>query len=360
MPTTVIMPALGMAQDTGKVLRWLAAEGQAVVKGQPLMEIETDKVTAEIEAPVSGVLAGVRAQAGQEVPVGQVVAYILGAGESLPAAPPAAARPPASPKARRLAQERGVDLSGLAGSGPGGEITTADVMAARGSPAAQTAEISTSMAWRTMAERLAQAWSAVPHFYLTREVGALGLVERRRALSAAVPAVTYTDLLVVLTARSLRAHPRLSARWDGGRIITQPQVGIGIAVATEDGLVVPVIPRADELGSEEIARVRHDLVTRAQAGRLRPEDVRGGTFTISNLGMFGVDAVAAIVNPPQAAILGVGRIVDRVVAVSGAPAVRPMLTLTLTCDHRVVDGARGAEFLSTLADLIERAGDTAS
>ncbi len=360
MPTSVIMPALGMAQDTGKVLRWLAAEGQAVVKGQSLMEIETDKVTAEIEAPASGVLAGVRAQPGQEVPVGQIIAYILGAGESLPAAAPqASVRPPASPKARRLAHERGVDLSGLTGSGPGGEITTADVMAASGSPA-QTAEISMSEAWRTMAERLAQAWSAVPHFYLTREVEAHGLVERRRALAAAVPAVTYTDLIVVFTARALRAHPRLSARWDSGRIVSQPKLGIGIAVATEDGLVVPVIQRADELSAEDVARTRHDLVTRAQAGRLRPEDVWGGTFTISNLGMFGVDAVAAIVNPPQAAILGIGRIADRVVAVSGAPAVRPALTLTLTCDHRVVDGARGAEFLSTLADLIERAGDTPS
>ncbi len=384
MPTQVIMPALGMAQDTGKVLRWLAPEGQPVVKGQPLMEIETDKVTVEIEAPASGVLAGVRAQAGQDIPVGQVVAFILASGESLPAeapviapAPPAHAaaaptppaspapprtggRPPASPKARRLAQERGVDLSRLTGSGPGGEITSADVTGAPASTPQQASPIAVSGAWRTMAERLARAWSSVPHFYLTRDVDAQGLIEWRRRLQAVVPAVTYTDLLVALTARALRTHPRLTARWEDGRIAGEMQIGIGIAVATADGLIVPVILRPDERTVEEIARVRHDLVTRAQAGRLRPEDVHGGTFTISNLGMFGVDAVAAIVNPPQAAILGVGRIADRVVAISGSSAVRPALTLTLTCDHRVVDGARGAEFLGTLADLIEAAGERAS
>jgi len=376
VPTQIIMPALGMAQDTGKVLRWLAAEGQPVVKGQPLMEIETDKVTVEIEAPASGVLAGVRAQVGQDIPVGQVVAFILAQGESLPAeatliapvppAHPAAThiapvsptpprtgeRPPASPKARRLAQERGVDLSRLTGSGPGGEITSADVTGA--SP------IAVSGAWRTMAERLARAWSSVPHFYLTRDVDAQRLIEWRRRLHAVVPAVTYTDLVVALTARALRTHPRLAARWEDGRLAGEIQIGIGIAVATADGLIVPVILRPDERAVEDIARVRHDLVTRAHAGRLRPEDVRGGTFTISNLGMFGVDAVAAMVNPPQAAILGVGRIADRVVAISGSPAVRPVLTLTLTCDHRVVDGARAAEFLVTLADLIEAAGERAS
>jgi pyruvate dehydrogenase E2 component (dihydrolipoamide acetyltransferase) len=376
MATNVIMPALGISQDSGKLLRWLVAEGQPVTQGQLLMEIETDKVTVEIEAPASGVLSGIQAKAGDVIPVGHVVAVILASGETpplsaaqpgpvvaplprpraavatpaaLPLAPVEGRRTPASPKARRLAEERGVDLSRLTGSGPDGEITAADVLAAV--PSAQM--IAISGAWQTMADRLTRSWSTVPHFFLTREVHAQGLVDWRKRFQAAVPAVTFTDLLVSLAARTLRRYPRLTARWDDGRIVSEPQVGIGVAVATDDGLIVPVIPRPDELSVEEIASVRHDLVTRAQGGRLRLEDVRGGTFTISNLGMYGVDMVSPIINPPQAAILGVGRIADRVVAIAGSLAVRPTLILTLACDHRVVDGARAAEFLDALAQAIE-------
>jgi pyruvate dehydrogenase E2 component (dihydrolipoamide acetyltransferase) len=197
----------------------------------------------------------------------------------------------------------------------------------------------------------------VPHFYLFRTVDAGRLVawheSARRRWGHQEAKITYTDLLVRLVAAALRAHPRLNAAFVDGAISLNDEVNVGLAVAVEDGLVVPVVQRADELRLREIAARRQDLVARAQAGRLRPEDVRGGTFTLSNLGMYGVDSFSAIINPPQAAILAVGRIAERVVPVDGRPAVRSMMDLTLSCDHRVVDGVRGAQFLATLAELVE-------
>ena len=376
MPTNVIMPALGLAQDTGKVLKWLKGEGEAVAKGEPLMEIETDKVTVEIEAPASGFLAGVRAAAGDVVPVGQVVGVILAPGESLPATesvPPVSASPalagsspahtgsappsptsigrlPSSPKARRLAQELGVDITKVVGTGPGGEVTAADVMAAKATGTA--APLSTI--WRVMAQRLTQSWTTAPHFYLQRDVASGELARIRRQLHEQRRIdLTYTDMIIAASARVLRDHPRLNARWENGTIVSGQEINIGIAVAVDDGLVVPVLQRVDECSISEIAARRHDLVTRAQAGQLRPDDIRGGTFTITNLGMYGVDAFHPILNPPQAAILGVGRVVDRVVAEGGHPAVRPTMTLVLACDHRVADGARAAQFLDDLANLLE-------
>jgi pyruvate dehydrogenase E2 component (dihydrolipoamide acetyltransferase) len=200
-----------------------------------------------------------------------------------------------------------------------------------------------------MAERMTQSWTTAPHFYLTREMSAQAMVDQRKQWSAQIPTLTYTDMIVAMVAKALRLHPQVNARWKEGAVVVADQIGIGVAVATDSGLLVPVLRRADELVLAEIARRRFDLVTRAQSGQLQPDDVVGGTFTISNLGMHGVDTVAPILNPPQAAILGVGRIADRVVAVDGAPAVRPMMTVTLSCDHRVVDGARAAQFLETLA-----------
>lgn len=379
MPTDVIMPALGLTQDTGKVLRWLKAAGQTVTKSEPLMEIETDKVTVEIEAPASGVLAGIAAAEGDVVPVGQVVAVILMPGESMStssaptslssaptrlqatsAAPAAGTRlPPASPKARRLASERGVDLSNITGTGPGGEVLTSDVLAASGTPT-ETVGVDPGAIWRVMADRLSKSWPTVPHFYLLREVSAARLVVRHERLRAQISELTYTDLLIALAASALRQHPQLNARWESGRIVYSAEIGVGLAVAVPDGLIVPVLQRADELSLTEIVHRRRDLVTRAQAARLGPDDLRGGTFTVSNLGMFDVDSFFAIVNPPQAAILGIGRITDRVVAVGGQPVVRPMLTLSLSCDHRAVDGARGAQFLDSLARMIESADNGAT
>jgi pyruvate dehydrogenase E2 component (dihydrolipoamide acetyltransferase) len=205
-----------------------------------------------------------------------------------------------------------------------------------------------------MAERMTASWTTAPHFYLVREVDASRLVAwRERLKSPAGAKITYTDLLVRLVAVSLSRHPEVNAAWKDGAIVPAADISIGLAVAIDAGLVVPVIHRADTLSLAELATRREDLVSRAQAGRLRPADIQGGGFTISNLGMFGVDAFSAIVNPPQAAILAVGRIADRVVPIKGRPAVRPTMVLTLSCDHRALDGARGARFLGELADLIE-------
>jgi len=375
MPVEVIMPMLGMAQETGKVVRWLKAEGDAVAKAEPLMEVETDKVTVEIEAPAAGTLAGVTASEGEDIPVGRVIAYVLGAGEQLPEPdarpePPATAPAPvgpvqgqtpdtaenggaarrtlASPKARRLARERGVPIEEIAGSGPYGAVQAADVqgLAAAGATSRAEAPSELSSAWQTMARRMSEIWREVPHFYLQREVEATRRNGWRDALRKrpGYELVTHTDLLVKIVAEALTRHPRVN----GG-----PDVNVGIAVATDDALVVPVIHGADRLELDALSERRADLVARARSGKLRLDDVQGGTFTISNLGMFGVDAFGAIVNAPQAAILAVGRITDRVVAVGGEPAVRPTFVLTLSLDHRAIDGAIGARFLDTLVSLVE-------
>jgi pyruvate dehydrogenase E2 component (dihydrolipoyllysine-residue acetyltransferase) len=394
MPTTVIMPALEMAQETGRVLRWLKAPGDPVQKGEPIVEIETDKITVEVEAPATGILGDVTAGEGDVVPVGQAIARVFAPGEARsteaatpkPLAAAAVGASPlarevaeprvasreadgaparlvaASPKARRLAAERGLDLGALRGSGPGGAVLVADVPPAAvrvGEPPATPAAPRVSApgvgtVWRVMAERMTASWTTAPHFYLVREVDASRLVAwRERVKSPAGARITYTDLLVRLVAAALSRHPSVNAAWKDGTIAPAADVSIGLAVAIDAGLVVPVIHRADTLSLAELATRREDLVSRAQAGRLRPADIQGGGFTISNLGMFGVDAFSAIVNPPQAAILAVGRIADRVVAVNGQPAVRPTMVLTLSCDHRALDGARGAQFLGALADLIE-------
>src|SRR5918996_1010179 len=420
MPATVVMPALELAQETGKVLRWLKAPGDTVSQGEPIVEIETDKVTVEVEAPAAGVLRDVTARAGDVVPVGQTIARIFAAGEgggaavapAAPVAPVAAAAPAApagarasplarkiaeqhgvdltrirtatgriekadvlayvqsqqrpaghgapariaaaSPKARRLAAERGVDLAVLHGSGPGGAVLAADVATARGPAGERTAALGVGNVWRIMAERMTASWTTAPHFYLVREVDVSRLATwRERASTRAGVRITYTDLLVRLAAAALAQHSRANASWQDGTIVQNADINVGLAVAIDDGLVVPVLHRADTLSLAEIAARREDLVARAQSGTLRPADIRGAGFTISNLGMYGVDAFNAILNPPQAAILAVGRIVDRVVAVNGQPAIRPTMVLTLSCDHRALDGARGAQFLGALADLIE-------
>jgi pyruvate dehydrogenase E2 component (dihydrolipoamide acetyltransferase) len=412
MPTNVIMPALELAQETGKLLRWIKASGDTVRKGEPIAEIETDKVTVEIEAPASGVLRDVTAQEGDVVPVGHTIAIIAATGEAVPQRPggagpdgrvkasplarkiaeqhgvdlarvktasgkiekadvlafvesqsvgaPANGSPArlvaASPKARRLAAERGVDLGSLKGSGPGGAVLTMDLPTGPLTlPSAQRGEAGgVGTVWRIMAERMTASWTTAPHFYLVREVNVARLVswlEKARRQTGAH--ITYTDLLVKLVAATLVQHPRVNVSWKDGALERHGDVNIGLAVALEDGLVVPVLHKADTLGLKDLAAKREDLVARAQAGKLRPADIQGGVFTISNLGMYGIDAFSAIVNPPQAAILAVGRIADRVVPVNGQPAVQPTMMLTLSCDHRALDGARGAQFLGALADLIE-------
>ncbi len=391
MATDVIMPALGMAQETGKILRWLKTDGDAVSKGEPLMEIETDKVTVEVEAPADGTIA-LRAAEGDEVSVGKAVAVIVAAGEPVPepeavdAAATRSAEPQpvadtkpetiaatqsrssrrqlASPKARRLAQEHGIELAAVAGSGPHGAVVAADVEELGGNGAIADAppssleageELPLGAVWTRMAERMSESWRTVPHFFLFRQVEATRLLAWRESLRsrAGYKGVTHTDLLVKLCAAALREHPRVNASWRDGKVLASAGVHVGIAVALDDGLVVPVVHDADRLELHELAARRRALVEAARSGRLRPEDVSGGTFTVSNLGMYGVDAFAAIVNPPQAAILAVGRITDRVIPLAGKAEIRPTLAVCLSFDHRAVDGARGAQFLDTLAGLME-------
>lgn len=385
MAISVVMPALEMAQETGKLISWLKKEGDPVAKGEPLLEIETDKAVMEVESPGDGVLAGVKAQAGAEVPVGRTIAWIVKPGETPPAddAPvesgrktsatssvvvSAASAPVApasrdiriSPKARRLAAEKGLDLARLKGSGAGGEILAADILAAAeampASPATSLTEGLSPIA-RRMAERTAQSWTSVPHFFVVREVDATALNVARQNHAPAIDKshgvkLTHGDLFVALVARVLAKHPRMNSSWAGDGVCVNAGINISVAMAVKDGVVAPVIPHAESSDLGAIAVQRRELAERARSNKLRPADLAGGTFTISNLGMFDVDAFTAIITPPQAAILAIGRIADRVVAVEGHPAVRPMVTLTLSSDHRVVDGARAAEFIRDAADAI--------
>jgi pyruvate dehydrogenase E2 component (dihydrolipoamide acetyltransferase) len=382
MAISVVMPALEMAQETGKLISWLKKEGDAVSKGEPLLEIETDKAVMEIESPADGVLAGVKVQPGVEVPIGRTIAWIVRPGESAPiedaptesgrktssiasAAAAIPATPAAntskkeariSPKARRLASERGIDLRLVRGSGPGGEILASDVLLAAESQLPDLTLQGGPVA-RLMAERTTQSWTTVPHFFLVREVNAEALRNEHRNLAPQVQQsrgvkLTVTDMLVSLVARTLRNHHRVNASWVANQVRENPAINISLAIAVDGGVVAPVIHNADRATLVDIAATRTELAERARAAKLRPADLSDGTFTISNLGMFGVDAFSAIITPPQAAILAIGRIADKVVAVDGQPAVRPMMTLTLSSDHRVMDGARAAEFLSDLSNSI--------
>ena len=397
MAFSVVMPALEMAQETGKLLAWRKQEGDRVTKGEPLLEIETDKAVVEVEAPADGVLAGITASAGADIPVGQTIAWIVAPGEKPPADGPAASAPGArtvsqsksepisavvtatpaqavavatsariSPKARRLATELGVEVSTLRGSGPGGEILASDVQASAAANASSVAalqkvesglEVPTSIG-RLMAERTTQSWTTVPHFFVSREIEATALNEYRNRIVEEIEKtsgvrITHTDLLVALASRALLKHPRLNASWSALGIRLHAHVNMGVAIAVNDGVVAAVIPNAHTAGLAEIARLRRDVAERARAGKLRPADIADATFTISNLGMYHVDAFSAIITPPQAAILAVGAIADRVIAAGGKPVVRLVMTLTLSSDHRVADGARAAMFLNDLAMAIQ-------
>ncbi|HLJ23521.1 MAG TPA: dihydrolipoamide acetyltransferase family protein [Candidatus Acidoferrales bacterium] len=407
MAYSIVMPALEMAQETGKLLSWRKKEGEAVGKGEPLLDVETDKAVVEIESPAEGFLAGVKAQAGDVIPVGQTIAWIVREGEKAPAddgaaasgrrmdtkATPAAAASetaaaPASaagagarlsPKARRLAKEHGVDLSLVRGSGGEGEILAEDILAfvAAGAAAGTAATTKTqnpqaalpssgqearatqtlSQVARLMAERTAQSWTSAPHFFISREIDAGGLLVAREKFGPGIEKergvkLSHTDLLVAAVAYALAKHPLVNASWTGDAIRMNPEINVGVAMAVESGVVTAAIPGANTKKLGEIAVLRRDLTERARAGKLRPADITGATFTISNLGMYNVDAFTAIIVPPQAAILAVGRIADRVVPVDGKPGIRPMMTLTLSCDHRVFDGARAALFLNDLAAAI--------
>lgn len=448
MATDIYLPQLGLTMTEGTVTRWLKAAGDPVQRGEPVAEIETDKVTTEIEAPADGILGPILVPAGGVAPIGGLLSHVLAPGEAPPAAgattvaalpttpetppamrdaapptPPAGERLLATPRARRKAHELGLDLSQVEASGPGGRIIEADVRwqadrgraaaprvspvarrladelgvdlnsvqgtgeggrirredieraaaAARPAPApapvaaAPAAPVHTGAAEpltgvrRIVAERMTHNFTSTPHFYLTAEVDATALTRMREGLLARVEAasgarLTVTDILIKVCAQALSEQPDVNVAFaeaaGGPGLLRQAEINVGVAVALEQGLVVPVVRRADRLSLAEIARARSDLVERARAGKLGLQDLEGGTFTLSNLGMFGVDQFQAIINSPQSAILAVGRVRERPVAVDGAVAVRPTLYLTLSVDHRQLDGAQGARFLERVAQLI--------
>src|SRR5580765_4599526 len=392
MPTNVIMPALGVAQQTGTLLKWLKAEGQSVSKGEPLMEIETDKATVEIEAPASGVLAYVIAQAGDEVPVGQRIALILAPGESPEteakspeptptpnkakiSAPPAPKTTPsaasitlnrgrvlASPAAKRIAREKGVNLASLKGSGPEGSVLADDVLRASTKefphrtaiPEAEKIIPLTPMR-RIVGERMTQSKLSAPHFYISMDIdmSAVGKLrtEWRQRGDGVIPSIN--DFILLACARALKDFPLVNSTYTEQGIKLQSEINIGMAVALDEGLVVPVIRNADRLSLTELAAQSRQLADKAQNKKLFPLDYEGGTFTVSNLGMLGVDSFTAIINPPQAAILAVGRVAPRVIVEEGMFAIKSMMTATLSADHRIVDGAMAARFLQNVKKLLE-------
>jgi pyruvate dehydrogenase E2 component (dihydrolipoamide acetyltransferase) len=395
VPTEVILPRLGQGMESGTIVRWLKSEGEPVEKGEPLFELDTDKVTQEVEAEESGVLLKIAIAEG-EVPVGRTVAFIGAEGEPVPeveepgarhpsfgegepvveppvpgtAPPPANGRIKASPLARRMARERGLDLAAIRGTGPDGRVVAEDVerveaAAAVQPPAAARTPVPAgeverrphSTVRKTIARRLTRAWE-IPVFQLQTSADMTrvnALVARLRERNPDVR-VTVTDVLTKVCAAALVRHREVNAEWTDEAILLHPTANVGIAVAAPQGLVVPVIRGAERLSLAEITAVRTDLVGRARDNNLRAEDLEGGTFTISNLGMYAVERFTAVLNPPQAAIVAVGAIEDRVVPVEGETAVRPMATLVATFDHRAVDGAPAAAFLQAVKEALEDPG----
>jgi pyruvate dehydrogenase E2 component (dihydrolipoamide acetyltransferase) len=396
--TEVILPRLGQGMESGTIVRWLKSEGEPVEKGEPLFELDTDKVTQEVEAEAAGVLLKIAVPEG-EVPVGQTVAFIGSEGEDVPEVAAAAApaeeeaepgepEPPraqeapqeaaiasgngrikASPLARRMARERGIELAGIRGTGPDGRIVAEDVERAEAGgptappvaptpvPTGEVERIPLSNVRKTIARRLTEAWQ-IPVFQLQASADMSrvnALVARLRERDPDLR-VTVTDVLTKVCAQALMRHREVNAEFTEDAILLHPSANVGLAVAAPQGLVVPVIRGAERLSLTEIAGVRADLVGRAREAKLRAEDIEGGTFTISNLGMYAVERFTAVLNPPQAAIVAVGATEERVVPVDGETVVRPMITLTGTFDHRAVDGAPAAAFLQTLQESLEDPG----
>jgi len=398
MATEIKLPRLGQGMESGTIVKWLKSEGDAVQKGEPLYELDTDKVTQEVEADASGVLLKIAIAEG-EVPVGQTIAVIGEQGEQVeiadeprqePAAEKAAVagepepakqirhavsstangRVKASPLARRIARERGIDLTTIAGTGPEGRVVAEDVeRAAAGAtplapapepvPVAAEVEVEQlSSMRRTIARRLTEAWQA-PVFQLGISVDverALALRRRLVELQGDGTKPTVSDLVTKVCAMALMRHRDVNALYRGDTIELHSTANVGIAVAIPKGLVVPVIRGCERKTIAEIAAARADLVERARAGKLQQADLDGGTFTISNLGMFGIERFIAVLNPPQAAILAVGATQEKPVAVDGQVVVRQRMEVTLTCDHRAIDGATGAEFLRDVKLFLEEPG----
>ena len=383
------MPKFGLTMHEGTIQRFFKAAGERVRAGEPLYEVETEKVLYEVEAPASGTLATTLFDEGETIECGVAVAVIAEAGEDVatiaaryvksasrpanqgsPATSPppynqsvtatANARRSASPVARKLASELGVNLDSVEGTGPGGRITRDDVERTAHSstktqpPLSGAAPSGERVAFRgvrkVIAERMHQSLHASAQITITAEADVTPATEFRARQSREFD-FSYTDMMIYSVARALTRHPRMNARLNGTEIVLSASANVGIAVALDEGLIVPVVNRAESKSLQEIAVESRALGEKARAGNLKLEDVTGGTFTITNLGMFGVDAFTPILNPGEAGILGVGRIIEKPAVFKGAIAKRAMLWLSLTFDHRVVDGAPAAEFLRTVIEF---------
>jgi pyruvate dehydrogenase E2 component (dihydrolipoamide acetyltransferase) len=415
MATKVHMEALSPTMEEGQLVKWLKSEGDDITEGDVLAEIETDKATMELVARGSGVLRKIGLSEGGTAKVGEVIGVIAAADEDIaailseleaassnggprsaaasaepraepaapssPAAEPAAAtsEPPtpapavtdgrvkASPLAKRLASESGIALESVAGSGPGGRIIKRDIEAAaaapRRGPAVAVArgpdyeDVPVTQMRKTIAKRLVESLGPVPTFYLTIDVDMTRMLAARasanRALESSGVKASINDFLIRTVASALARHPEVNASWQGDTIRRHNRVHIGVAVAVDDGLITPIIRDANVKGVAAIATEVRELAGRARDKKLKPDEYTGATFSISNLGMFGIDEFTAIINPPEACILAVGQVEDRIVAVDGQPVVQPRMRMTMSCDHRVVDGAMGARFLQTLRQMVE-------
>ena len=384
MAVEVRMPQLGLTMTEGVVTRWLKSVGEAVAVGEPLLEVETDKINNEIEAQAEGVLLAILVEEGSSALVQAPLAVIGAVGEAVESAPASAAATPAavsapvpvpvpvpvqvveaetgrvkaSPIARRLAAEAGIDLGGPQGSGPGGRIVERDVAAAIARPAVPAAAPGQTVALsgmrRTIAERMSRAWASVPHVTLNVAVDMTeASLLKRRLAEVGGRKVSFTEIFVRAAAMALGEFPYLNGSLREGEIVFHEAVNIGVAVALDDGLIVPVVRDADRKTVTGLGAEIRALAEKARQGRLSPDEVTGGTFTITNLGMYGIDSFTPIVNVPESAILGVCRIEERQVVRRGEVAIRSMTTLCLSCDHRVIDGAMGARFLARVKALLE-------
>lgn len=423
MATNILMPALSPTMTEGTLARWLKKEGETIKAGDVIAEIETDKATMEVEAVDEGVLGRILVPGGTEgVKVNEVIAVLVEPGEAVPGGPvpaapkqaggalaPAPASAPAapaatparstdrvfaSPLARRMAQQAGLDLTTVTGSGPQGRIVKADVEAAMNRPAAPTRAaapvtvaavasapvpvpapaprpapaaiaapheaVPNSSMRKVIARRLSESKASIPHFYVAMDIELDALLKLRAELNAQAPKegpgafkLSVNDLIIKACAVALRRHPSVNASWTEEAILRFSDVDISVAVAIPDGLITPIVRRADQKGLATISNEMKDLAARAKAGRLKPEEFQGGGFSISNMGMYGVSHFAAIINPPQAGILAVGAGEQRPVVKNGALAIATVMTCQLSVDHRVIDGALAAEFMQTLKGLIE-------
>jgi len=410
MATTVFMEALSPTMEEGRLVKWEKHEGDAVKTGETLAEVETDKAIMDLVARADGILGQITVKDGETVPVGKAIAVIRGTGDEgrvatvpAPAPAPAAAAPPpspvpppssptpspapapapadatrvkASPLARRIAQQSGVDLNAVAGSGPGGRVVKKDLEGRAATPAIAPAvpfplppspvpparsgaayeDVPLTQIRKTIAKRLATSLGPVPHFFLTTEVDMERAAEARQALNQTLgedAKVSFNSLILKATAVALTQHRACNAWFADDHIRYWNEVHLGMAVAVEDGLITPVIRDAAAKSLSEIGREARELADQARARRLQPAQYTGATFSVSNLGMFDIDQFTAVINPPEAGILAVGSIAPKPVVVDGAMSVRRRLRVTMSCDHRVIDGATGAAFLKTLKQMLE-------